>query len=581
MQSSPPSQSLDTFFNSEDQVLVIRGAWGVGKTYLWDKYIKTRQESGELTQIAYSYVSLFGKSSLADIRVAIFQNAKQISTDERVEQKFDEQIAASTDLLAKAPWVRETGEKVSGKVRFMGWLTNLARYTPYTDKYSSIIASLEYSLVKDYIVCFDDLERKSSALSVREVMSLADELARRKNCKVVLIFNDNSFSDDKDKKEFEAYREKVVDAELDFAPSHADNLACVFARNDSLFPKIEPIAIALDLKNIRVIKKLKRLIDAFRSLLGTPDELVWGEFLNHASVLCWSYFLRAEALPYDYVKNRLGESSWASYFGTKEDELTPDEKRYRAISNTVQLSPSIFDSYICAYLERGHFDEESFKREVADLGGKVDVQKAHAELNKIWKRYTDTFAENEAELVLLLNEALSKNVEKINVSEYSSALELLAELGEDVSAHMDRYVTLHGASLAQMDRHDSIVARRVTYKPLLDRIKAIQAQGTSLDIDQVTMGIAINRGWNPEDIDFLASLSKHELTRWILSEPADLSTKLRGGLLFFGGLQGGSGQDTKKFETIYRTAKSALAEIASSNKLNQKRVKQMYDIDPE
>ena len=188
--------SLDSFFAGDDQVLVIKGAWGVGKTYCWDTYIETRIKNKDLKQIAYSYVSLFGKASLADIRASVFQSAKSITTNENIQHKFDEELESSTGLLKLTPWVREAKEKARGKAPLIGWLTNLARSTPFTDKYSGIIASLEYSLVKDYIICFDDLERKGSALSIREVMGLADELARRKSCKVVLIFNDNSFSDE-------------------------------------------------------------------------------------------------------------------------------------------------------------------------------------------------------------------------------------------------------------------------------------------------------------------------------------------------------------------------------------------------
>lgn len=209
-------KSLDSFFAGEDQVLVIKGAWGVGKTYFWDKYIETRIKNKDLKQIAYSYVSLFGKASLADIRASVFQSAKTIATKENIERKFDKELESSTSLLKLTPWVREATQKARGKAPIIGWLTNLARSTPFTDKYSGIISSLEYSLVKDYIICFDDLERKGDSMSIREFMGLADELARRKSCKVVLIFNDNSFSDEEDKREFEAYREKVVDAELDY-----------------------------------------------------------------------------------------------------------------------------------------------------------------------------------------------------------------------------------------------------------------------------------------------------------------------------------------------------------------------------
>ncbi len=581
MQLSLPSKSLDSFFSSDDQVMAIRGPWGVGKTYLWDAYIQNRILRCDLPQAAYSYVSLFGKSSLLDVRASIFQSAKLISSFDKVECKFDQRLGDHPGVLARVPWLRNANDKFKGRSWPADWLTNLARSIPQADRHGGIIASLKYKLVRDYIVCFDGLEHKNSSLSVRDVMSLAEELARHKGCKVVLIFNHNSFSDDIDKEEFEAYREKVVDALFDFAPSHGENLSCIFSTADPIFPKLERLAIALNLKNIRVIKKLKKLIDAFSPALEMADELILDEFLSHATILCWSYFLRGEALPYEFVRSRLEDNSWAFFFGKKEDELTAEEKRYREITSIVQLSPSVFDDYIASFLEFGYGNFRSLKLDVADLASNADVRHAHEELNSIWKKYTNTFSDNQEKIVACLHDSLSRNVGRIGISEYCVALEWLADFGEDVSMHVDSYIDFHGQRLARLDRHDVLLTRRVTYKPLLDRIRAIQALHSHLDIDQVAMRIAANRGWNLDDINFLASLSSEDFLNWLRSEPVDLPIKLKRGLLVFAELQGDTSQDAIKYRKIYRSVRIALSEIASTSRLNQKRLKHLYGIDVE
>jgi hypothetical protein len=581
MQLNPSSKSLDSFFSSDDQVMAIRGPWGVGKTYLWDAYIQNRISRCDLSQAAYSYVSLFGKSSLLDVRASIFQSARRISTFENNDRKFCKRPGDPAGLFTRHPWICDANDKLKARSWPMDWLTNLARLIPLLDKQGGIIASLQYRLVRDYIVCFDGLEHRNSSLSVRDVMSLAEELARHKGCKVVLIFNHNSFSDDIDKDEFEACREKIVDALFDFAPSHGENLACIFDASDPIFPKLERLAIALNLKNIRVIKKLKKLIDTFLPALETADELILDEFLNHATILCWSYFMGGEALPYEFVRSRLEENSWAFFFGKKEDELTPEEKRYREITSVVQLSPSIFDDYIATFLESGYSNFHSLKLDVAELGSKADVRHAHEELNFIWKRYTNTFSDNQEKLVASLRDSLSRNVDRIGISEYCVALEWLADFGEDVSMHVDSYIDSHGQDLARLDRHDVLLTRRVTYKPLLDRIRMIQALHSHLNIDQVAMRIAENRGWNIEDIDFLASSSSEDFLNWLRSEPVDLPIKLKRGLLVFAELQGGSSQDAIKYRKIYRSVRLALSEIASTSRLNQKRLKHLYGIDVE
>ncbi len=95
------------------------------------------------------------------------------------------------------------------------------------------------------------------------------------------------------------------------------------------------------------------------------------------------------------------------------------------------------------------------------------------------------------------------------------------------------------------------------------------------------MKIAVNHGWSPEDIDFLVSISSDEFYKWIKGNPADLPTKLRGGLLCFGNLQGGNQEDTKKYNSIYENVTEAMGRLASDSPLNRRRLKTMYDINAE
>ena len=210
--------SLTAFLSGPDKVLVIRGHWGVGKTYSWDAHVNECIAAKTLKQIAYSYISLFGKSSLAEVRASIFQNARPLSPEAAVDEEIDRRLTEATRLRDRLPWIRSAGDAVKEKAPFLGWLTRTAKSAPFTDKFAPLLATLEYSLVGNYLICVDDLERKGSALSIREVMGLIDELAQRKLCKIILIFNDKTLASDLDKAEFEAYREKVVDSEIEFSP---------------------------------------------------------------------------------------------------------------------------------------------------------------------------------------------------------------------------------------------------------------------------------------------------------------------------------------------------------------------------
>lgn len=467
---------------------------------------------------------------------------------------------------------------MTAKARLAGWLTDLARSTPFTDKYSRLIASLEYKFVSRYLICIDDLERKGVGLSIREVMGLIDELANQKNCKVVLIFNDRSLTEDRDRKDFEEYREKVVDAEIEYDPTHSQALACAFLGYQPHLERVKQLTRSLDIKNIRVLRKLRRVIETFAPALQGVDPLIASEFLNHAAVLVWSHYMRTEALPYEFIVSRVRESAWAGYSRKKDEEISADEKRYRALSQQIILSPSVYTDFISGYLAKGYVDIAAVEAATKQLALKVSQQKAHADLTSIWRTYTDSFADNEAEIRTRFLQTLEEHADKINVSEFSAALDMLHELRVDVGHLVENYVALHAEELSAMDPEDTFAARRVSFDPLRKKIAELSAKRSTLTIGEVTKKIAVNQGWDKGDIEYLASLSVSEVRNWMLSEAEDLPGKIRGGLLFFGRLSSASQEDNKTYKEIYDTTISALQGIASTSELNRRRVSTIYDV---
>src|SRR5688572_20769896 len=67
---------VERFLRSEaTEVLAIKGAWGVGKTYAWNKLVIDNKDKIALPN--YCYVSLFGLSSIADLRLAILAKTRK------------------------------------------------------------------------------------------------------------------------------------------------------------------------------------------------------------------------------------------------------------------------------------------------------------------------------------------------------------------------------------------------------------------------------------------------------------------------------------------------------------------------
>lgn len=572
-------QSLDAFFNGDMQVVVIKGKWGVGKTYFWNSYIEGKIESPQCKQVAYSYISLFGKSSLNDVKQSIFHASKPIKSDSVIDDSFDSSFEEESRILNRLPWIRDAIKASKNKAPFLGWLTKFSKDTPFLKQYASLISSLEYAMVSNYVICIDDIERKSESLSIKEVMGLVDELAQRKACKVVLVFNENSLDNDKDKEDFKTYREKVVDIELNYNPPHNENLLCVFDSNADYYAKLLELVKELNIKNIRVIKKIKWILDELWDFVEGKEQRLIEEWLTHISLFCWSYYKSDDALPFEFVRDQLHSNSWLSILSDKEKKEDENTKKYRTIATNLSLSSAIYDEEISDLLKHGFVDRESFKKKISQLSEKIEVDITSESLRRAWDIYSESFADNLNEFKNELKSLLSSDLDKIKLNDFSSAIDVLEEYGEDVTSYIDKYTNLHKELLKTVNPLDSWGMGRIKHPILVEKINEIREQSKNMNVDEVALKISINSGWNPEDIEFLSSLSADDYFNWMMNAPVDMVTKIRGGLLTFRNLQTSSKDDEIKFGGITANVIEALKKIAAINEFNRKRIKYIYEVE--
>ncbi|MFX5374133.1 hypothetical protein ABTD20_19345, partial [Acinetobacter baumannii] len=63
------------------------------------------------------------------------------------------------------------------------------------------------------MICFDDFERMSNKLDIKDVMGLANYLKLEKNCQVILILDENKTASE-NKKNYAEYKEKLIDTTI-------------------------------------------------------------------------------------------------------------------------------------------------------------------------------------------------------------------------------------------------------------------------------------------------------------------------------------------------------------------------------
>ncbi|WP_179999096.1 KAP family P-loop domain protein [Acinetobacter sp. YH12239] len=265
-------QSLETIFKENQNkgiAIAITGCWGVGKTYSWDRFIKKRAEHEEneikqkpsyerknkdkIFSKKYAYVSLFGIESLSDLKAAISTNMSSNYFNKESSQNFEIPTFIKKGLSA----LRDV--KMSGSSE--GFSINSS---------AKIFEAVLYSQVKDAIICFDDFERMSKKLDIKDVMGLANQLKLERNCQVILILDETKNEDDNQKK-YAEYKEKLIDETIKINSVEPLLREKTKELDEPLVDLMVNFANELEIHNFRFLKKVIKLYKKFREQL--PQEV--------------------------------------------------------------------------------------------------------------------------------------------------------------------------------------------------------------------------------------------------------------------------------------------------------------------
>lgn len=565
---------LDAFLQSDNKVLVIKGDWGVGKTFLWNKYYN--ENKNNLNQVAYSYISLFGKNSLLDLKKDVFHFATAIKKD-KVKLSFIHQTEVACSIYSYIPWLNPK-EKIVHKIPFIKSLMKYADNTPLLFRATNAIANLEYSLINNYLICFDDLERRGNGLSIKEIMGFIDELAQRKNCKVILIFNEESLDNESEKHTFNSYREKIVDFEVKYTPSVEENFNHIFFKNDIEYEHILYLLNKFSIKNIRFLRKLRQLLLTFDKPLKGADTYVKNEFVTHAFILCYGYYLNINGLPYEQLKINLRDGPWFSLSTREDGQDTTTDKAFRNLRNTISIQPSEFDEIIEFYIQNGYLNNETdLSNLINKKNHEIELHRLNRKISDIWSMYHESLSNNEVEFIEKLKNVIEGESKNISLNEFDEIICILKDFEIDCTPYIDTYFS---------EIHDKInfTDKRLTYRlrkirdndiksRLNEQMKLIRSY--ECNISAIAKKLSESNSFNPEDIHYLSSLSVNDFVIWMRERGNGVVDEIREGLFMLQGIQG----DNSVYEQIIQKVKEALILIASESKINYLRVKNIFNID--
>ncbi len=253
------SKLLKKTDNQNHQAIALVGDWGIGKTFLWQEFYDNHKIS--LNYDKYAYVSLFGVSSLEELKLKIVTETISIRSGERLKKYI---IPGVKKLIRLLPLGRFSHSGVSLGIS------------------SSVVSGLLLSGLKDTLVCLDDLERRGKNLPIEEVIGLVNYLREEKDCSVVCLLNRDEINDE----QYDNYKEKVFTYEL----SIDDSLDLLLEKIVGNFPEnsreiIRRFYSIFDIKNIRFYERVIELYNAFianlsdKNLINTSKDTILSSFL--------------------------------------------------------------------------------------------------------------------------------------------------------------------------------------------------------------------------------------------------------------------------------------------------------------
>lgn len=543
---------IDRFLKSDTpEVLAIKGAWGVGKTFSWNKFLNEAKHSNSIALDKYSYISLFGLNSLNEVKLSLFM--------EVVQKKY---IGNEQDLDA----IKSTDKFITSMSRKA---IGILKLLPYSKDFWPTIESLSFYSLKNTIICIDDFERKGKSLDAQDIMGLVSFLKEQKKCKVVLILNDESLGDDASI-DYKKYREKVIDIELAFRPS-ATECADIALPNNEPSMKLKGFIESLGINNIRIIKKIEHLSKLITPLLKGFEDEVYHQALQSLTLFTWCFYNNTDSVPaYDFVKSvnygLLG-------LGDKGKEETEKEKQWNAILRKYGFqNTDDFDLCIANTVEQGYVNEGLFIEKARQMNQQIIASKSENAFSEAWRVYHDSFGNNQEEVINQIFDSFKRNTVYISPLNLDGTVRLFRELGKDNLA--DEIIELYLKEELNQKKLSSLSESHFSSdlkdNKIIEKVAILQeTHKEKRTLKEVLSKIAGKNSWGNNDEEILSGSTSDDYYKLFKTEKGPHISSFVDTCLQFGRFVNATEQQKK----IAENASIALRKIGKESNLNSMRLR--------
>lgn len=551
---------LDRLLATETpKVALLTGDWGSGKTYQWKQALERATKKG--VRPRYAYISLFGLTSLAEVRKRITEEA----------------ISA-----IRLPGRGTVGEAVESEAIGLKpmQIIKILPVIPYLGKLESLAQELSFATVRNAVICIDDLERAPTSLRIADVLGLASFLKEERHCRVLLISNQKKL-DGQAKDELATYLEKVVEETVDFAPTPEEACVVALGAEPTEAGKIlTERLIRLGVSNIRVISRLGALASDLEAIVGGLHPNVLAEVISTLALFGVAHFIPQKNFPTLEYLTAYGSDEWTKYLNEEKDEQTEQEKRESGWDKLIESygyqTTSPLDKAIYAGIMSGFFPDEIIRRLSEELSQQIEEGDRKKAFNDASRRFWWGVDDSKAALDQLLT-STEAAFGLINSSEIHTVYKVVLDLeGQDAATSLlNQFIAANQYRRDALEPSEDFGERYdATFKSVLDA--EVERLREPVDLAKTLDSIEFNRGWNPKNLTRIAEADFDSIVP-LLTNANDnrvFSHRLTTLLKF------GERGDTAKEKSVRDKTIAWLKTFAATDPISALRVRRFFPADP-
>jgi hypothetical protein len=538
------TDDIKRFLRSSDaEVLCVTGEWGVGKTFTWNRLLREAADKGELSRKKYSYVSLFGLNSLAEVKSAIAENL---------------QIMASEDL-------KPASDAVNALISTAKYLKGFVSVIPYVGKGLAESGNLLFaSVVSDQFVCIDDLDRRGANIRIDDILGLVTWLRDERHCNVVLLLNEEKLID---RNIFDLHFEKAIDSRLIFAPSASDAVEHGITTQDDIGKEVSKHCVLLGISNIRVIRKIERLVRSVQSYLLDRSDAIRRQTTHTLTILGWAKFQPDLAPSFEF----LSESSIVRLMNAKDEPMSDQEVAWTAITEGYHFGHmDDYDTKLLQYAKSGTLDPKVIREAASMQDAEYTKRQANQEIENSFSPFHDSFANNLDDVAKSIRNALEKYSEYVSLSTLHAAVQML----KSIDRHDDAIGLLQFYEAHQNDPEFWEPEHDPFDRPIEDEdVKLVVARCKREKIDDFDLArdiVAVSQSHNQELTAKIAGRITAAEIKMLIEARTGIDMKR----IIYAGLEyqriGNASEDQKK---IVAVTKEAIRMLAQESPLNATRAR--------